>query len=94
MTITVKFVGALRHSSGVEELAIDYKGCGSVGELFNELIKEIPHIKRSLVDQQLEDPRPNALILVNGREIGVLNGLETKLKDYDEVVLVPFVHGG
>jgi len=34
------------------------------------------------------------LILVNDREIGVLNSLETKLNDGDEVVLVPVVHGG
>jgi len=94
MAITVKFVGALRHFSDVGELALDCKGYSSVVEVVNELVKEVPDIKRSLIDQQLEDPRPNALILVNGREIGVLNGLETKLKDGDEVVLVPVVHGG
>ena len=94
MAITVKFVGALRHFSDVGELALDCKGYSSVGEVVNELVKEVPDIKRNLIDQQLEDPRPNALILVNGREIGVLNGLETKLKDGDEVVLVPVVHGG
>jgi len=94
MAITVKFVGALRYFSGVGELALDCKGYSSVGEVVNELVKEVPDIKRSLIDQQFEDPRPNALILVNGREIGVLNGLETKLKDGDEVVLVPVVHGG
>ena len=94
MAITVKFVGALRHFSGVGELALNRKGYSSVGEVVNELVKEVPDIERSLIDQQLEDPRLNALILLNGREIGVLNGLETKLKDGDEVVLVPVVHGG
>ena len=94
MAITVKFVGALRHVSGAGELALDCKGCSSVEELVNELVEELPDIKRSLIDQQLEDPRPNALILVNGREISVLDGLETKLKDGDEIVFVPVVHGG
>jgi molybdopterin synthase sulfur carrier subunit len=63
-------------------------------ELISNITKEMPALKRSLLDQQLEDPRPNALILVNGREISVLNGLETNLKDGDEIVLVPVVHGG
>jgi molybdopterin synthase sulfur carrier subunit len=94
MAITVKFVGALRHFSGVGELALDCKEYSSVGEVVNELVNEVPDIKRSLIDQQLEDPRPNTLILVNGREIGILNGLETKLKDGDKVVLIPVVHGG
>jgi molybdopterin synthase sulfur carrier subunit len=94
MAITVKFMGALRHFSGASNLVLECKGCASIGELVNELIKELPALKRSLIDPQLEDPRPNALILVNGKEISVLNGLETKLKDGDEIVLVPVVHGG
>ena len=94
MTITVKFVGSLRHVSGVNQLALDRKECSSVKELMIEIAEELPELKRSLIDSQLEDPRPNALILVNGREISVLNGLETNLKDGDEIVLVPVVHGG
>jgi MoaD family protein len=94
MAITVKFVGALRHFSGTDELALDCQGCLSAGELVNEIVTEVPELKRSLIDQQLEDLRLNALMLVNGREISVLDGLETKLKDEDEIVLVPFVHGG
>jgi len=94
MAVTVKFIGSLRHASGVRELALDYKERISIGELVKELTNELPELKRSLIDPQLEDPRPNALILVNGREISVLNGLETKLKDGDEIVFIPVVHGG
>ena len=94
MAITVKFIGALRRVSGVDEIALDCKGDISIRELMKEITKEVPALKRSLIDQQLEDPRPNALILVNDREISVLNGLETNLKDGDEMVLVPVVHGG
>lgn len=94
MAITVKLVGALRHSSGAGELELGSSGCSSIGALVTYLVKEVPGMDNSLIDQQLKDPRPNALILVNGREIGVLDGLETKLKDGDEVVFVPVVHGG
>ena len=94
MAVLVKFLGSLRHVSRVHELALDDKEHVSIGELVNELTNNLPELKRSLIDQQLEDPRPNALILVNGREISVLNGLETKLKNGDEIVFVPVVHGG
>jgi len=50
--------------------------------------------KRLLVDPELNDPRPNALILVNGKEISVLKGLDTKIKEGDEVTLIPVSHGG
>ncbi len=62
--------------------------------LMSEITREVPALTQSLIDRQLEDNRPNVLILVNGREISVLNGLETDLRDGDEVVLVPVVHGG
>ena len=96
MAIIVKLVGSLRHFSGAGELELGCSGsgCASIGTLVAELVKEVPGLERSLIDQQLEDPRPNALILVNGREIGVLDGLETRLNDGDEVVFIPVVHGG
>jgi molybdopterin synthase sulfur carrier subunit len=94
MAITAKFLGVLRHISGAGELALNIKGDISIKELMTEIVREMPALKPSLTGQQLEDLRSNALILVNGREISVLNGLESKLKDGDEIVFVPFVHGG
>jgi molybdopterin synthase sulfur carrier subunit len=94
MAVTVKFVGALRHFLGTGELTLGCKACLSIGELINEIKKEVPELKRNLIDQQLDDPRSNTLVLVNSMEISVLDGLETRLKDGDEIVLVPVVHGG
>jgi len=94
LAVTVKFVGSLRHVSGVNQLALDCGESVSVKAVIAEITEKRQELRRSLIDQQLEGSRPNALILVNGREISVLNGLETKLKDGDEVVFVPVVHGG
>jgi molybdopterin converting factor small subunit len=47
-----------------------------------------------LLDSQTSDPRPNALIMVSGREISSLNGLETPLLESDELSLLPIAHGG
>jgi MoaD family protein len=94
MVITVKFIGALRHVTGAGEFALDCKGNVSIRELISKITKKLPALTQSLIDQQLEDPRPNVLILVNGREISVLNGLDTITQDGNEVVLIPVVHGG
>lgn len=94
MVITLKFVGALRRASGTEKLALDCKKGTSLMRLVNEVTKKAPALRRNLLDEQLDEPKANALILVNGKEISVLNGLETKVKDGDEVVFVPVVHGG
>ena len=94
MALIVKLIGPLRHISGTNELALDFHHEATVRELILEITKELPVLTESLIDQQLKDPRPNVLIIVNGKEISVLNGLETSLQDEDEVVLVPVVHGG
>ena len=47
-----------------------------------------------LLDSQTSDPRPNALIMVSGREINTLNGLETPILESDELSLLPVAHGG
>ncbi len=94
MAVTIRFVGALRRASGAEELAFDCAEDASLMDLVNALTEELPELRRNLLDEQLEEPKPSALMLVNGREISVLDGLETKLKDGDEIVFVPIVHGG
>jgi MoaD family protein len=94
MVITVKLIGALRHAASTGELTLNCKSKTSIKELVYEINKKVPALTRSLIDQQLENPTPNVLILVNGREISVLKGLETTLQNNDEIVLVPVVHGG
>ena len=94
MEVTVRFVGVFRSISGKKELTIKFRETDTVKTFIMKIIDELPGLNRALIDPGLEDPRPNTLILVNGREIGVLNGLETVLKDGDEVVFVPVLHGG
>ncbi len=95
MAVYVKFVGALRHITGKPNVTVDYLEDFSVKDLIQKLIQDTPQIQTSIVDQQTDGTlKTNALILINDREISVLNGLETKLSDGDEIVFVPVVHGG
>jgi len=94
MVITVKFIGSFRNVSGKGKLTIKSESIIPLREAIKEIVEELPKLKRVLIDPELENPRPNTLILVNGKEISVLNGLDTMLEDEDEVVFVPVVHGG
>lgn len=93
MVITVKFIGALRHASGERTRVVNCEDC-SVKELIEKMGTESPELKRNLIGGEGENQHPNALILVNGREISVLKGLNTRLVDNDEIVFIPVVHGG
>ena len=93
MGINVKFIGALRHASGEETRVVDCERC-TVKELIRRITRKSPELRRNLVTGEQRNLRANALILVNGKEISILHGLETHLKGGDEVVLVPVIHGG
>jgi molybdopterin converting factor small subunit len=89
MNVTVKFIGVFRNASGRSRFTFSLWKRVSLGEALNSLVKQLPGLK-----QALSHPKSNMLILVNGKEIGILNGLDTLLKNGDEVVLVPVLHGG
>ena len=92
--LKVKFVGAMRHLSGKNQFVVNSPVGFSVKKLVMSLSQEFPALENTLCDRELNDSRSNSLILVNGREISVLDGLETILCDGDEIVFVPVVHGG
>lgn len=94
MPVTLRFLGALRHASGRDEMNLDCERGSSVLDVIKAASKEKVSLLRTILDEQLEPPKPLALILVNGREISALEGLKTKVEDGDEVVFVPVVHGG
>lgn len=94
MAVTFKFVGAFRNLAGKERQTLHVRKALPLREALWKIVEKKERLKRALIDPELGDPRPNAIILVNGKEISVLNGLDTVLADGDEVVLVPVIHGG
>ncbi|NJE42010.1 ubiquitin-like small modifier protein 1 [Thermococcus sp. GR6] len=92
----VKFYATFRELIGKKEIEVhDIK---TVGELIDYLAKHYsPEIKREL----LESPRAkeagkaiDGMILVNGHNVLHLKGLDTELKDDDEVHIFPPAGGG
>jgi molybdopterin synthase sulfur carrier subunit len=93
--VEVKFLGVFRQFSERNQVFVKLEEPATVKKTVEKLTEVFSsEFKRALVDPELEDPRPNALILVNGKEISVLQGLETEVEDGDEIVLVPVSHGG
>ena len=78
----------------ISKLSLAVKKPLSLKRFMEYIIKKNPKLKTALISPELNDPRLNALILVNGRDISVLNGMNTILKDGDELTIVPVVHGG
>jgi MoaD family protein len=92
--ITVKLLGSLRAASKKSTIALRFETATSLRSVIDSVVKHRPALSRALMGPENDDPRTNVLILVNGKDTSVLDGLETVVKDGDEVVIIPVVHGG
>jgi molybdopterin converting factor small subunit len=96
LRVHVKLYGVLKTAAKTERLELDFESPISIRQLVNKLVSVIarPEFETYLIDADTKDPRPNALILVSGTEIGALNGIDSTLREGDEVVFLPVAHGG
>jgi len=96
ISVKVRLIGIYRLLSGKSKIRVELEEEPAVVRKVIQKLVEVfsPDFKDALIDPELKDPRPNALILVNGKEISILDGLETKIDKGDEIVLVPVSHGG
>ncbi|MEM0232816.1 MAG: ubiquitin-like small modifier protein 1 [Candidatus Nezhaarchaeales archaeon] len=93
MKVKVKFFALIREVAGVKEVEEEVEDGTNVRKLLENLCEKMPERFRNLIFNGQEVSR-NLIILVNRKGIRELDGLETKLKDGDEVALLPPVSGG
>jgi molybdopterin converting factor small subunit len=77
---------------------VDYEireGC-TVGELMQVLAANCKdeHAALLFVDRALGMPHPHIRVMVNGRSITFLRGMDTMLTEDDQVLLLPMLGGG
>jgi len=96
VNLRVRLVGVLRNLAGRDSLEIEIQEDRTVAQVVEKLIGLVgrAEFEAAVIDRDLNDPTSNTLIIVNEKEINALNGLKTRLKDTDEIVLIPISHGG
>lgn len=94
MNVKVRLLGLLKKAYGKSELSIELSEGSRLKDLISKITLESETLKNVLLDPELKDPRPNTIILINGKEISVLGGLEAEIKEGDEITIIPVIHGG
>ncbi|MCW4022861.1 MAG: MoaD/ThiS family protein [archaeon] len=91
----VNFLGIYQRIAGKKTVNLKLKKHSTIRNAVIELAEKVSEeFKQVLIDSQLDEPRPKALILIDGKEISVLQGLETKINQSEQITLIPMVHGG
>ena len=95
MRVRVRMIGILRVASGRAEEELDLSNGSDVSSVVRRLVEEHgERFENALLDPIIGSPAPNALILLNGVEIGNIGGLSTTVQDGDTLVFLPVIHGG
>ena len=89
-----RFVGTFRSISGESKVTFNLKDKTCVRSVIQKIVERFPKLEEMLIFAQEKNGIINALVLLNGREIGVLDNLDTVVEDGDELVLIPVSHGG
>ena len=88
----VKFFATYHQIAGCK--SCDVPAPGNVLALMADLSKRWPEFRDLILSEDGTDKGDDVIILVNGRHIDHLDGVETKLTEQDVVAVTPLVAGG
>ena len=97
LTIKVRLIGGLKGLAGKPEIYLTPKRRAlTVSEAILELCCKVSNtdFERAVVDPRSKNVGPNVIVLVNDRDISVLQGSGTLIRSNDAITLIPVSHGG
>ncbi len=89
----VKFFATLRPLVGAKEAEVELRTKDTVGSVLEKLTAEYPALKERILDEE-GNLQSSINVLVNGRNIRFLDGLDTAIQEGDQLALFPPVGGG
>jgi len=94
--VRIRLIGVLRNLAGRDSLEIAVQEDRTVAQIIEKLVNLVgrSEFAAAILDRELNNPTANTLIMVNSKDISALDGVKTRLKNTDEIVLIPISHGG
>jgi len=95
MDVEVELLGIYRRFAKTGRVVIPLKRAKKLRYFIQDICSVLgPKFKAVFLDLESNSPLPNSLILVNGREVSTLKGLDTEIRKGDVITLLPITHGG
>ncbi|MBW2029891.1 MAG: MoaD family protein [Deltaproteobacteria bacterium] len=92
--ITVRSILSIKDVLGSREIEIRASGGCTLGQLLELMIEKWGEKLASKIFDAEGQVLRHTRLIINGQDIAFLNGMETELKEGDEVLILPPVAGG
>ena len=89
----IKVYATLRDVVGAPNVYLENQSAMAIGQILQALCAQFPGM-RSKLTLDVEEMHPAVHILINGRDMRYLNGLETVVTPQDVIRIFPPVGGG
>jgi molybdopterin converting factor small subunit len=96
LKVIVEYLGYIKKKLDIEKSEIiRLRKNGSIRELLSILANKYGvAFQKSVYDPQELELKPYHMVSINGLLLNQLDGMNTKLKENDKVILMPIVSGG
>ena len=94
MKVEVKFFTSLREITGKKVDKIQLQNTITVNELITVLSEKYGKNFREYIYNKKGDVQEFLSFLVNGKNINIMQGFDTKLQEMDVIAIIPPVGGG
>lgn len=96
LQVKVEYLGHIRHILGNErEEEIEIEDDALIVDLLRKLSDKYGEsFKKTIYEPSGTDVKSNFMATVNGYLLNQLNGLKTKLRQGDHIILMPVISGG
>ncbi len=93
MKVNVRALSSLKYSAKRSKMSLNIDDGATFRFLLNLILAVDEKLFNAILDHEGE-LNPGIIVLINERDIDVLQGLDTKLSDGDDVVFLSAIHGG
>jgi sulfur-carrier protein len=95
ITVKVRTILTIKKILGTGEIELPVPEKSTLQELVTKLVNNFgDELASLLLESETRKVLPHIRLMVNGRDIAFLNGMDTVLQPGDEVLILPPVSGG
>lgn len=94
IAVKISFLSLLKDRIGVKELNMDLEDESTINDVFAKLFEKYGEDIEKVLIKKTGDLNDQVVIMLNEKSIRSLDNLDTKIRNNDEIILLPAIAGG